>query len=235
MPMGVPRVRPNLKQRARYLRVHLGEGTTKLSRYLLVPIGIASLVLYVELGLKARSGPLPIDTSVALWFKAYRTPAELHWAQIFSALTTPILVFSVMVLLLLYLNYWTHSWYLRDFLPLTLVLVAAGIATVSKPFFNRVRPGAGLTTLFDFEPSYPSSHTVMIAAAGSAFILMAGKHQYISLNIMGFTTIFIGIVRLTIGVHWFTDLLGSAFLSFGLLVIFYAIDDWLAERESRDL
>ena len=76
---------------------------------------------------------------------------------------------------------------------------------------------------------------VMIAAAGSAFLLIAGRHQYIALNLMGFATIFVGIIRLTLGLHWFTDVVGAAFLSFGLLVIFYAIDDWLAGRESSNL
>jgi undecaprenyl-diphosphatase len=225
-------LRRNWEQRARYIRTHIGERTTKLSRFLLFPIGILSLVLYFELGLIAKSGPLPIDTRVALWFKSHRTPAELHWAQILSAITTPIIVFSVMVLLLLFLNYWTRSWYLRDYVPLALLATAAILSTLSKPFFDRTRPGSGLATLFDFEPSYPSSHAVFIAAAGSAFILMAGRHQYLTLNLMGFATILIGVVRLTLGLHWFTDVLGSAFLSFGLLVIFYGIDDWLAERES---
>jgi undecaprenyl-diphosphatase len=140
-----------------------------------------------------------------------------------------------MLLLLLFLNYWTRSWYLRDYVPLALVGTAAVLSAISKPFFNRTRPGPGLSTLFDLEPSYPSSHTVMIAAAGSAFILMAGRHQYISLNLMGFATILIAVVRLTLGLHWFTDVIGSALLTFGLLVIFYAVDDWLAERESSRL
>lgn len=222
-------------QRARYLRARIGENTTRFSRYLLFPIGITSLVLYFELGVVAKSGPLPVDTSVALWFKAHRTPTELHWAQIISAITTPIIIFSVMVLLLLFLNYWTRSWYLRDYVPLALMVTAAVLSTISKPFFARTRPEPGLSTLYDFEPSYPSSHAVMIAAAGGAFILMAGRHQYISLNVMGFATVFIAIVRLTLGLHWFSDVIGSALLSFGLLVIFYAIDDWLAERESSNL
>lgn len=140
-----------------------------------------------------------------------------------------------MVVLLLFLNYWTRSWYLRDHVPLALILTAAALSTVSKPFFGRIRPEPSLSTLYDFEPSYPSSHAVMIAAAGGAFILLAGRHQYISLNLMAFATIFIAIVRLTLGLHWFTDVIGSALLSFGLLVIFYAIDDWLARRESFNL
>lgn len=228
-------MRNKWEQRARYFRARIGEGTTRVSRYLLFPIGITSLVLYFELGLVAKSGPLPIDTTVALWFKAHRTPRELSWAQLLSAVTTPIIVFTVMMLLLLFLNYWTRSWYLRDYVPLVLMLTAGALSTISKPFFGRTRPEPGLSTLYDFEPSYPSAHAVMIASAGAAFMLLAGRHQYISLNLMGFATILVGIVRLTLGLHWFTDIIGAALLSFGLLVIFYAIDDWLAERESANL
>ena len=126
------------------------------------------MVLFVELGIIARSGPLPIDTTVALWFKDHRTASEIQWAQVISALTTPTIVFIVIVLILLFLHHWTRSWYLRDFIPLAIVGSGAVISTLAETFFHRQRPGAGLTTLFDFEPSYPSSHTVFIAAAGCA-------------------------------------------------------------------
>jgi len=201
----------------------------------LFPIGLLSLGLFVELGVIAKSGPLPIDTRVALWFKAHRTPSEVHWAQIFSALTTPVIIFTAIVLLLLFLNYWTGSWYVRDFIPLALIGSCAVISTLAKTFFDRVRPGAGLTTLFDFEPSYPSSHTVFIAAAGCSLLFFAGRRQFLILVTVGLVTIFIGVVRLTLGVHWFTDIVGSAFLSFGMLIIFYVVDDWLAERERMSL
>ncbi len=202
---------------------------------MLFPIGLLSLGLFVELGVIAKSGPLPIDTRVALWFKAHRTPSEVHWAQIFSALTTPVIIFTAIVLLLLFLNYWTGSWYVRDFIPLALIGSCAVISTLAKTFFDRVRPGAGLTTLFDFEPSYPSSHTVFIAAAGCSLLFFAGRRQFLILVTVGLVTIFIGVVRLTLGVHWFTDIIGSAFLSFGMLIVFYVVDDWLAERERMSL
>lgn len=192
-------------------------------------------MLFVELGAIAKSGPLPIDTRVALWFKGHRTPREVHWAQIISAMTTPIIVLVVMITLLLFLNYWTSSWYLRDFIPLAMVSSCAVIASIAKPFFHRVRPGAGLTTLFDFEPGYPSSHTVFISAAGCSLLLFAGRRQFLILSAVGIVTCFIGVVRLTLGVHWFTDIVGSIFLTFGMLIIFYAIDDWLVEKERRSL
>lgn len=199
------------------------------------PIGLLSLVLFVELGIVAKDGPLPIDERVALWFKEHRTPGEVHWAQVFSALTTPVIVFVVIMVTLLYLNYWTRSWYLRDFVPIALVVSCAAISTFAKTFFNRVRPGAGLTTLFDFEPSYPSSHTVFIAAAGGSLLFFATKRRFLIFMALSAAAVFIGTVRLILGVHWFTDIVGSTFLVWGLLLIFYVIDDWLAERERERL
>lgn len=192
-------------------------------------------MLFVELGIIAKTGPLPIDERVALWFKEHRTASQVRWAQVLSALTTPVIVFAVIVVILLYLNYWTRSWYLRDFIPLALVVTAALAATAAKPLFDRVRPGAGLTTLFDFEPSYPSSHTVFIGAAGGSLLFFATKRKFLIFMAMSAAAVFIGTMRLVLGVHWITDIVGSTFLVWGLLIIFYVIDDWLAEKESSRL
>ncbi len=198
----------------------------------MLPIGLISLVLFVALGIIARAGPLPIDERLALWFKTHRTAREVHWAQVISALTTPIIVLVVIVTILLYLNYWTRSWYLRDFIPLALVISSMLIDIAAKPLFNRLRPGPGLTTLFEFDPSYPSSHTVVIAAAGGSLLIFAERRQFLILIGMGLATCFIGLARITLGVHWFTDIIGSMFLTFGILILFYVADDWLAEKES---
>lgn len=202
-----------------------------MKRYLLLPIGLFSLVLFVVLGLVAHTGPLPIDTSVALWFKAHRTAGEVHWAQMMSALTTPIIVFAVIVSILLYINYWTRSWYARDFIPLVLVISCAAISTLAKPLFDRARPGAGLTTMFDFEPSYPSSHVTFMAAAGCSLIFMATRGQFLIIIAVIFVTALVGVNRMVLGVHWFTDGVGAGFLTFGVFIIFYVLDDWLAEKE----
>lgn len=206
-----------------------------MRRYVLLPIGLFSLVLFVELGIIAKSGPLPIDSRVALWFKAHRTATEVRWAQIISAMSAPVIVFAVIILLLLFLNYWTRSWYPRDFIPIALVVTSAVLSTVAKTIFSRVRPGAGLTTLFDFEPGYPSSHVVFMAAALGSLLFFVGRHQFLILVGASFVTCVIGLVRLVLGVHWFTDIAGSIFLAFGVFMIFYVIDDWLAEKERKSL
>jgi len=150
-------------------------------------------------------------------------------------MTRPIIVFAVIALLLLFHNYWNRSWSVRAFIPLALVGSCAVLSTLGKSYFDRVRPGAGLTTLLDLEPSYPSSHTVFIAAAGCSFLFFARRHRLLILVTVGLATCFMGVVRLTVGVHWFTDIVGSAFLSFGMWLIFYVIDDWLAEKERNSL
>ncbi len=131
----------------------------------------------------------------------------------------------------MYLNYLARSWYLRDFIPFAFVLSCAAVATVAKPFFDRVRPGAGLSTLYDFEPSYPSSHLLYLAAAvSSLFLASRNRRFWIFVPVILFSSV-IGLCRLVLGVHWFTDLGGAVFLAVGMWIIYFVLDDWLIERE----
>lgn len=202
-----------------------------MRRHILFPIGLLSLALFVELGLIAKSGPLAIDKRVALWFKAHRTPTQVHWANVISILTRPVIVLVVMVLLLLYLNYRTRSWNVRNLIPLALVFSSAVLAALAKSYFHRLRPGMGLSTQLDLEPSFPSSHTVFIAAAGSSLFFYVVRRHVLALVGVGLATCLMGLVRLTVGVHWFTDVVGSFLLSLGMLILFYVLDGWLAEKE----
>jgi undecaprenyl-diphosphatase len=201
----------------------------------LLPSGLLSLLLFVELGFIARSGPLPIDTTVAHFFISVRTPREVFWSEVVSAISTPIIVFVVILIVLVFHNYWLRSWYLRDFIPHALLISTSLISILSRSFFERSRPGAGLTTLIDFQPSYPSSHAVMMGAAGSALVLLAPKRRFLALLASGFLSTFVGMNQLTLGVHWLTDILGSYFLGMGILIIFFVLEDWLADREARNL
>jgi membrane-associated phospholipid phosphatase len=202
---------------------------------LLLPIGALCLVLYIELGFIARNGPLPADISVAIWFRAHRVRSLVQVAKVIGALTAPVIVFAVGVIILLFLNYWTRSWYLRDFLPLALLSAAALISIISKWYFDRTRPSVPLAAYFDFTTSYPSAHAIFSAAAGGALLLYATKRKFLIFLAVSVITSFIGIVQLTLGIHWISDIAGSTLLSWGLLIVFYVIDDWLAEREAQSL
>lgn len=175
---------------------------------------------------------MSFDTSLAIWFKTHRVGSLVQLARVISALTAPFIVFVVGVIILLFLNYMTNSWYPRDFLPLALFGSAALISFISKWYFNRPRPSIDVAAYFDFTTSYPSAHVTFTAAAGSAWLLYATKRKFLIFLITSVVATFIGIIQLSLGIHWFSDFAGSTLLSLGLLLIFFGVDDWLAERET---
>lgn len=176
-----------------------------------------------------------MDTSVALWFKAHRTSSEIHWASIISSATKPVIVGFVACILLLYWIYRSRLWHIRAFVPLAIIVTCGVAATIAKPLFDRVRPGMGLSTAVDLEPSYPSSHTVFIAAVGGSLLFIFVKRRVLIAIATVILTAFIGLDRLVLGVHWFTDILGAALLSLGIVLVYFFVDDWLRERENASL
>ncbi len=178
-----------------------------------------------------KGGPATFDSTVADWFKSHRTPGEIQWAQVFSAITTPALVFVVVCVALLFWQYWTDSWLSIDFIPLGLMVSSAGVATLAKLFFDRSRPGVGLATQIDLDPSYPSSHVAFIAITGGCLLLLYSGRRALTLLFVMLVTVLMAVDRLLLGAHWFTDLLGSIFMVIGLFYLSKFVEESLEERE----
>jgi undecaprenyl-diphosphatase len=134
-------------------------------------------------------------------------------------------------MILLFRQYWTHAWYLIDFVPLALMIGAGGVATVAKSFFDRVRPGAGLAIQFDLEPSFPSGHVAFVAVAGGCLLLVYSGRRVLTVLLIMLITAFTAFERLLVGAHWFTDVVGSMFMATGLFYLMKFIEEFLAERE----
>ena len=89
------------------------------------------------------------------------------------------------------------------------------------------------------EASFPSSHTLLsFAIFGSAMIII-GKYVR-NRRLCNLIQVLFGIMiliavfgRLLSGVHWFTDILGSLFLSAALLLLFTGLLD-LAEKRTKE-
>lgn len=79
------------------------------------------------------------------------------------------------------------------------------------------------------EASYPSSTTVLVMCAMPTAIMQLGSRikNKVLRNIVVVTIIafvaFMVIGRLISGVHWFTDIVGGALLSAGLVMMYYAV------------
>lgn len=79
------------------------------------------------------------------------------------------------------------------------------------------------------EASYPSSTTLLVISVMPTLIFQTGRRlkslsakKFINLSATAFT-LFMVIGRLISGVHWFTDIVGSVLLSFGLFYIYKAL------------
>ena len=79
------------------------------------------------------------------------------------------------------------------------------------------------------EASYPSSTTLLVLGVMPTLVEQMNrrlKNAVLKRSIMVFTVLFSAymvIGRLISGVHWFTDIVGSIFLSMGLFYIYKAV------------
>ena len=202
-----------------------------MRRYIYLLVGLVSFVIFVEIGYFVRSGPTAFDSTVALWFKSRRTPGEIRWAQIFSSLTVPLIIFILIAILLLFRQYWTQSWLLIDFIPLGLLVSCAAVATLAKPLFDRARPGYGLTTQVELDASYPSSHVAFVAIASGCLLLLYSGKRVLILIVATLVIALMAFDRLLLGVHWFSDAVGSLFMAGGLILLSKYVEESLKEKE----
>lgn len=189
------------------------------------------MIIFGELGYFVRSGPIAFDSTVAEWFKMHRTSGQVQLGQIYGAITAPEIILVVVCLILLFRQYWTGAWYLIDFIPLALMLGAAGLATLAKHSFDRVRPGVDLATQFDLEPGFPSGHVAFVAVSGGCLLLIYSRKRALIVLLVMLATAITAFDRLLLGAHWLTDVIGSIFMAIGCFFLMKFIEETLAKRE----
>jgi len=188
-------------------------------------MGLVSFAVFITLGIVVQSKPTSIDLSIAKFFASHRTQSEISVAGTVSTATTPFFVGLLAIGILAIWIYRRHRWLAQDFIPVVLIVTAGIASTLAKSIFHRVRPGMNFSTIYDAEPSFPSSHTVFIAVAGSSILFILIKRRLLIISIIFAATLFIGLDRLVLGVHWFTDLVGSVLLSLALYLLFAFLYD----------
>ena len=83
----------------------------------------------------------------------------------------------------------------------------------------------------NLEASYPSSTTMLVMCVMPTAIMQfnsriknSGFKKYVNILITAFIA-FMVIGRLVSGVHWFSDIIGGALLSSGLVMIYYSVSN----------
>ena len=89
------------------------------------------------------------------------------------------------------------------------------------------------------EPSFPSSHTLLVCVVMGSAILVLGKFirnkkiRLIVDCVLGFLIVLTAAGRILAGVHWFTDVLGGLLIGAFLVALFWAVLDYLKEIRGR--
>ncbi len=165
-----------------------------------------------------------IDTIVGNYFFSLRTPARTAFFTLVTALGNVGVIAGLVAIVVLVL--WYRN---KKQLAAALIIelgIAEGITYVGKLLFHRARPLHALIVENDY--SFPSGHaTIAVAFYGfMAFLLLkqyTNKHARLAVVIVASVIIlFIGISRLYLGVHYFTDIIaGYVVGTIGLLTGIY--------------
>jgi undecaprenyl-diphosphatase len=179
------------------------------------------------------------DERVGSWFAAHRDPVGIGIMRDITSLggytvLTVIVLFTLGMLLVFHRR-------LTAFFVLLAVVGGGLIAQLTKELIGRPRPELAdplLQGILPKNPSFPSGHSMLSAVVYLTLaLLVAGRvrGRRIHLYLIGWSlllTFLIGVSRLYLGVHYFSDVAGG--WSFGLLWALacrWVEDHWMAVRE----
>ena len=175
-----------------------------------------------------------VDQQIAQWFRAHATPALTRWMLIITN-AHGIVAISVMGLVFgLYLA-WRRNWYWL----LTLVIVLPGgilMNSLLKQIFRRDRPNLDDTLLYLVNYSFPSGHVTGAAlfygvlAAFMASGMPTWRRQMHIVVAPVLMVVLVGITRVYLGVHYFSDVVAAAAWSTAWLVMWLVAVDAMRSR-----
>lgn len=170
-------------------------------------------------------GVAGLDRPVLAAFVTVRSPwldtAVTWYTNIGGVIVMPIIAVLAIVVLTLRRRNWAP----------VLIIGAAGVGSllmtvVGKGLVARVRPGFNdAVPPFEHSPSFPSGHTLnatAIAGAIAYMLLLRQSSRVVQVATIAVAVVFavsIGISRIYLGHHWFTDVLVAWILGVGWLAV----------------
>ncbi|MEW5095568.1 phosphatase PAP2 family protein [Clavibacter michiganensis] len=186
---------------------------------LVLAFGLAAIAAQVYDNVTDDDGVAGLDKPLLAFMIGIRTPwlndAATAYTDVAGVVVMPIIAVVTMLFLAVRRRSWT---------PIILVVAAGGgsllLTIAGKDIVGRARPDlADAVPPYETSPSFPSGHTLnAVAIAGIlAYLLLLRQHRRVtrvlSIAVAVVFAVTIGISRVYLGHHWFTDVLAAFFLS----------------------
>ncbi|MWJ18047.1 PAP2 family protein [Clavibacter michiganensis subsp. michiganensis] len=192
---------------------------------LVLAFGLAAIAAQVYDNVTDADGVAGLDRPLLAFMIGIRTPWLNEAATAYTDVAGVVIMPIIAVVTMLFLAVRRRSW-----TPIILVLAAGGgsllLTIAGKDIIDRARPDlADAVPPYETSPSFPSGHTLnAVAIAGIlAYLLLLRQHRRVtrvlSIAVAVVFAVTIGISRVYLGHHWFTDVLAAFFLSGAWLAV----------------
>ena len=202
-------------------------------------VGIIAIIMFALIAIFTFViGPANMDTVVYEFIASWRNNFTISFFKIFTHIAGKIVTIALVIMLAFvlinrkkstYKTYVKHEKW-NNFLNLIMpwlifalsILLVTILFFILKAVFARVRP-VDWFLIYESGYSFPSGHTsTAVAMYGALALIINNSINKKWLKILVWIifisiTILVGISRIFLGVHYFTDILGGLFL--GILVI----------------
>jgi membrane-associated phospholipid phosphatase len=147
--------------------------------------------------------------------------AATAYTNVGGVIGMPVLAVTIMVVLALRRRSWT---------PVILIAAAGGgsllMTVAGKDLIGRTRPSlADAVPPYEYSPSFPSGHSLnaLVIAGIVAYLLLLRQHsrtaRVLTITVAAVFAVTIGLSRVYLGHHWFTDVLAAWILGAAWLAV----------------
>ncbi|MCL5261556.1 MAG: LssY C-terminal domain-containing protein [Gammaproteobacteria bacterium] len=179
-----------------------------------------ALFIFVLINITSHGFLTFLNKPILNLLTSIRGPALDHVMLVTTLIGDEKTILGSAVLLFIWLV-WKKYWYIA-FHWLALVALSAGTVIELKHFIFSPRPNI-IQTVAETS-SFPSGHTALsIALFGFLAVVIARElppnHRKIPYIIAVCISLSVGLSRIYLGAHWFTDVIGSIFLGLALVIL----------------
>ncbi|MCU1584365.1 MAG: phosphatidic acid phosphatase [Microbacteriaceae bacterium] len=188
-------------------------------------VGLTSLFAWIYDAVTEADGVAGLDHPLLNYVMSIRSPwldsAVTAYTNLGGTIGMPILAIAVMALLAIRRRSWTPVILIGSAALGSLLMTIAG-----KQLFGRSRPPlSDAVPPFEYSPSFPSGHSLnsfVIAGIIAYLIVLRRKTatgRVVTISLAALFAVTMGLTRVFLGHHWFTDVLGAWVLGAAWLAI----------------